>query len=75
MVPEPELEQVGEDLLAGQVRVVEEGGLRVPVPAQLAADLLAEERELIELLLCLVAEEVEPGVVVDVMLLRPLALA
>ena len=47
----------------------------MPVLAQLVADLLAEDRELMELLLGLVAEQVELGVVVDVVLLRPLARA
>jgi hypothetical protein len=64
MSPEPEFEEIEEDLLAGEVGVVEECGLVVPVPAQLGTDPLPEQRELVELLLARPAEEVELGVVV-----------
>ena len=75
MVSQPKLHQVHEDLLAGQMRIVEKAGLGVPVVAQLAAYLLPEEGELMKLLLGLVAEQVELRVVVNLVLLRPLALA
>lgn len=75
MMPQPELQQIQEDLLTGYIWIVKIAGLGIPVLAQLGADLLAEDGELIELLLSLVVEQVELGVVVNLMLVRPLALA
>lgn len=74
-MPQPKLQQVHEDLLAGQIWIVEVTGLGVPVLAQLITYLLAKEGELMELLFGLLVEQVELGVVVNLMLLRPLALA
>lgn len=75
MVSQPKLHQIHEDLPAGQIRIVEIAGLGVPVIPQLAAHFLSKKGELMEFLLGLVVEQIELRVVVNLVFLRPLALA
>lgn len=68
----PQLHKSHENLSVGVVRAVEVVGLLLPLLAQLAADLLQEDGELVKLFLALGGiEEIEFGVIKNLVLLRP----
>lgn len=67
---EPQFHQGHEDFATGEEGRVEVIGLLFPFLAELGADPLQEDGELIKFLFAVI-EEIELGVVVNLMLLRP----